>query len=82
MGIGLSLFLLMLSSKYSQILSSSACTLLYSAMISSVVGNVSVLDRSGHKVCVGNVDGTLGFLIWNSGVIVSSFGCGSGSSKL
>jgi hypothetical protein len=33
-------------------------------------------------VCIGNVDDTLGFLMWNSGVIVSSFGCGSGLSKL
>jgi hypothetical protein len=78
----MSLFLLTLLSKYSLILSSSAHTLSYSLMISSVVGNVNVLDQSGHKVCVGNVDDTLGFLIWNSSVIVSLFGCESGSSKL
>jgi hypothetical protein len=44
MGIGLSLFLLTLLSKYSLILSSSAHNLSYSSMISSMVGNVSVLD--------------------------------------
>jgi hypothetical protein len=60
MGMGLSLFLLTLSSKYSLILSSSACNLSYSLMISSVVGNVGVVDRSGHKVCVGNDADDLG----------------------
>jgi hypothetical protein len=57
---GLSLFLLTLSSKYSLILSLSACNLSYSSMISSVVGNVSIVDQSGYKVCVGNDADNLG----------------------